>query len=296
VIRRTAVLIVILCLVGAIPGAAAGETLKVGASFAIIADFAQQVGGDQVEVVSLVPALADPHSWEPTPQDARAVAAFDILFVNGEGYEEWLWDLVSSASSPGLPIVELSVGLEPLPGPSHSVHHHAHDPHFWLSVPNAVHYVERITLALMELDPAHAQAYRERANAYQEQLWELDRWLLDELALIPEENRMLVTYHNAFAYFAERYGFTTAEFLVNHPDREPTAQDMVNLIRLLRGVSRPVVFAEPQFGVGQRYVKSIAGEIGGEVHVLYSATLTSEIPSYIDLMRYNGQVLLEALR
>ena len=152
--------------------------------FAIIADFAQQVGGDQVEVVSLVPALADPHSWEPTPQDARAVAAFDILFVNGEGYEEWLWDLVSSASSPGLPIVELSVGLEPLPGPSHSVHHHAHDPHFWLSVPNAVHYVERITLALMELDPAHAQAYRERANAYQEQLWELDRWLLDELALI----------------------------------------------------------------------------------------------------------------
>ena len=104
---------------------------------------------------------------------------------------------------------------------------------------------------------------------------------------------MLVTYHNAFAYFAERYGFTTAEFLVNHPDREPTAQDMVNLIRLLRGVSRPVVFAEPQFGVGQRYVKSIAGEIGGEVHVLYSATLTSEIPSYIDLMRYNGQVLLK---
>ena len=277
--------------------AAADEPLRAAASFAIIADFVQQVGGDRVEVVSLVPALADPHAWEPTPQEARYLAGTQVLFVNGAGYEEWLWDLVRSASQSNLVVVELSAGLEPLPGPSHSVHSdHRHDPHFWLSVANAVHYVERIAQTLMELDPKHAEYYRERADVYQKELWELDSWLLQQLAVIPAENRVLVTYHNAFAYFAQRYGFTATEFLVNHPDREPTPRDMAALVALLSGAARPVVFAEPQFSVGERYVRSVAAEVGGEVRLLYSATLTSDIPTYVDMMRHNCQVLLEALK
>lgn len=296
-LRRIVVLSVIISLVFGMSGGALGQSLKAAASFVIIADFVRQVGGDYVEVVTLVPALADPHTWEPTPQDARNLASAHVLFVNGAGYEEWLRDLVASAAPPSMPIVELSHGLEPLPGPSHSVHSHdQHDPHFWLSVPNAVHYVERIAQTLMDLDPERAQYYRERANTYQRELWELDRWLLEQLAQIPEENRVLVTYHNAFAYFAQRYGFTAAPFLVHHPDREPTAKDMAALVKALSSLAKPVVFAEPQFTVGERYVQSLAEEIGGEVRVLLSATLTAEVSTYVDLMRYNGQVLLEALR
>ena len=182
--RRIVLMSLVVWLVFGAVEAAADEPLRAAASFAIIADFVQQVGGDRVEVVSLVPALADPHAWEPTPQEARYLAGTQVLFVNGAGYEEWLWDLVRSASQSNLVVVELSAGLEPLPGPSHSVHSdHRHDPHFWLSVANAVHYVERIAQTLMELDPKHAEYYRERADVYQKELWSLtagcsSSWLL----------------------------------------------------------------------------------------------------------------------
>jgi len=295
-IKRIVLLTTAVWLVLGAAAAAAGSPLKAAASFAVIADFVRQVGGGRVEVRSLVPATADPHSWEPTPHDARSLAAADVLFVNGAGYEEWLQGFVASAAPAGLPVIELAEGLEPLPGPSHSVHHESGDPHFWLSVPNAVHYVERIVQALMTLDPEHAQEYRERADSYVEQLWELDRWLLAALAEIPAENRLLVTYHNAFAYFAQRYGFTAVEFLVAHPDREPTARDMAALANLLADRPRRIVFAEPQFSGGTRYMQAVAAELGGEVRFLYSATLTEEIPTYIDMMRHNGRVLVEALR
>ena len=118
----------------------------------------------------------------------------------------------------------------------------------------------------------------------------------EQLAVIPKENRVIVTYHNAFAYFAERYGFSAVEFLVSNPEREPTAQEMAALIRALAKMKRPVIFSEPQFNIGERYVKSVAAEVGADVRVLYSATLTEAIPTYVDLMRYNGQVLVEALR
>lgn len=287
---------VVVILMWAVSGLAWAGSLQAVASFAIIADFAKAVGGERVDVVSLVPASADPHSWEPTVREARSLAGADVLFINGEGYEEWLADLVASSARPNLPIIELSEGLAAMSGPSHSVHHDHDDPHFWLSVPNAIHYVEKICQAFAELDPAGAEYYQERAEKYINELWELDSWLQEQLAVIPKENRVIVTYHNAFAYFAERYGFSAVEFLVSNPEREPTAQEMAALIRALAKMKRPVIFSEPQFNIGERYVKSVAAEVGADVRVLYSATLTEAIPTYVDLMRYNGQVLVEALR
>src|SRR5690554_3694852 len=287
----------VLFLIVSAVGVVQGQSLQMAASFAIIADFVQEVGGDMVTVFSLVPAAADPHSWEPTVQEARFLAKADVLFVNGEGYEEWLSDLVASTANPSLTIVEVSEGLEALEGPSHSIHHdHHHDPHFWLSVPNAIHYVEKIAQTLMKADPQNAQYFRERADRYQVELQELDGWLLEQLTAIPVENRVLATYHNAFAYFADRYGFSAVEFLVSNPDREPTAKEMAAVIKSLRKLPKPVVFAEPQFSVGEKYVRTVAAEIGGDVRFLYSSTLTAEVPSYIELMRYNANVLLEALR
>lgn len=294
--RSLTTISVVLLLLWAASGLAWAGTLQAAASFVIIADFVKEVGGERVEVVSLVPAAADPHSWEPTAKEARFLAGADVLYINGEGYEEWLADLTASAAGPNLEIVNLSEGLAAIPGPSHSVHHDHGDPHFWLSVPNAVHYVERIYQSLAELDPDGAGYYRERAERYIAKLWELDGWLQEQLAAIPEQNRILVTYHNAFAYFAERYGFSAVEFLVSNPEREPSAQEMAALIRVLAQMGTPVIFSEPQFSIGTRYVNSVAAEIGAEVRTLYSATFTDAIPAYIDLMRYNGQVLLEALR
>ena len=162
-------------------------------------------------------------------------------------------------------------------------------------MPNAVHYVERIAQTLMDwIQNAPSiigkGPIRTSGNCGN---WTAGCW--NSWPRSRRKTALLVTYHNAFAYFAQRYGFTAAPFLVHHPDREPTAKDMAALVKALSSLAKPVVFAEPQFTVGERYVQSLAEEIGGEVRVLLSATLTA-VSTYVDLMRYNGQVLLEALR
>lgn len=273
----------------------AGKT-KVVTTFPILADFAQEVGGDRVEVISLVPIGADPHSWEPTPRDARSVASAQIVFSNGGGFDAWLDRLIRNAADPDTPVIVLSEGLVPLQAEHHHGHEHEGDPHFWLSVPNAIYYVERISEALSALERENAAYFQKRTADYVQKLEELDQWLLTELGKIPPENRVIITYHNAFSYLAHRYGFSVAEFLVNNPESEPTARDMAQMVKLLNSYKKPVIFMEPQISGGHRYTAALANEVGGSVYILYSDSFTQEVSSYIEMMYTNGKTLVEALQ
>lgn len=271
--------------------------IRIVTTFPILADFAQEVGGDRADVISLVPIGADPHSWEPTPRDARSVASAHIVFSNGGGFDAWLDRLISNAASPDTPVVVLSEGLVPLAGGEHNHgHEHEGDPHFWLSVPNAIYYVERMAAALSALVPENEEYFQERAADYIQKLEELDAWLLTEISKIPPENRVLVTYHNAFSYLADRYGFSVVEFLVHNPQSEPTARDMVEMVKLLSSYNKPVVFMEPQISSGHRYAEALTNEVGGSVRILYSDSLTQDVSSYLDMMYLNGKTLVEALQ
>ncbi|HHY10717.1 MAG TPA: zinc ABC transporter substrate-binding protein [Firmicutes bacterium] len=280
-----AVLLLLVVFVGTTPSRA--EKISAVATFAILEDFVKQVGGELVETVSLVPFNVDPHSWEPSPKEARAVAEADILFANGGVFDQWLSDLQKSAAGPDVPLIVVSKGLADLG---------EEDPHYWLSVPNAVHYVEKITEALTELAPADAPYFAARSAAYIEELNRLDQSLVEELGQIEAEKRVIVTYHNAFSYFAKRYGFTVTEFLVHNPEGEPAARDMARLVEVLKRSRTSVVFSEPQISAGDRYLKALAKEIGGRVEVLYSDSLSRAVPTYIALMEYNKKTLLEALQ
>lgn len=277
------------------PSAQAGK-IKAVATFSILQDFVREVGGEKVEVLALVPFNVDPHSWEPTPKEARHVAEADILFANGAGFDQWLAELQKSAAQPGTPLIVVSEGLVPLSPASGGEHGQSGDPHFWLSVPNAVFYVNQISQALAELAPEEASYFSTRAAEYVQKLESLDARLLEELGRIPPEKRVLITYHNAFSYFAERYGFSVSEFLVTNPEGEPSPRDMVRLAQILKDLDNPVIFSEPQISAGDRYLRALAQEVGARVRVLYSDSLSRELPTYLEMMEYNGRTLREALR
>lgn len=291
-------------------GLFAKPAVRVVTTSPIFADMIQQVGGDRVEVQSIVPVGTDPHAFDPTPREARAIAQADILFFNGYQFESWLQQLIDSAASPRLVRVQLSEGLSPRPlGRYADVHHgehdaidssahhgHAHgayDPHFWLDVTYAMHYVERIAASLQALDPAGAALYAERAEAYLNELRELDHWIFEQINRIPPENRRLVAYHDAFGYMADRYGLQWFGAVVPNPEREPSPREVAELVRLVRELQIPAIFAEPQ--IHPRFVETLAREAGITVGTLYSDTLSAEHPTYIEMMRANALALVEGL-
>lgn len=270
--------------------------LQVVTTFSILQDFVQQVGGREVAVHALVPLGADPHTWEPSPREAGLVAKADLLVANGAAFDDWLLPVMRSAAGPHVSLILASEGLSLLEAHTHHGHTHAHDPHLWLSVPNAVAYVERITQALQELSPDRADYFAENAARYIQELWALDGRLAAELAEIPPENRIIVTYHNAFSYLAERYGFEVVEFLVHNPEAEPNPRDLGRLVELVKQLEKPAVFTEPQLNSGTRYIQALAQEAGVQVFTLYSDSLSEAVPTYVEMMEYNLQVLLEALQ
>jgi len=300
VIHRLSPWLLAALLVGLVLGGNSGEArpLQVVATFSILQDFVQQVGGEAVAVQALVPLGADPHTWEPSPRDAVLLAKADLVVANGAGFDDWLLPLVQGAVRPGVPVILLAEeGMSLLAG-GHGNHGHEHaaDPHLWLSVANAVAYVERIADVLRELRPEQEAYFAQRSGDYTTRLWALDEKLEKELGRIPAENRVIVTYHNAFSYLAERYGFSVAEFLVENPEAEPNPRELGRLVGLLQSLGRPVVFTEPQLTSGTRYMQTLAREAGAQVFTLYSDSLTAEVPTYIDMMEHNLQVLLEALQ
>ncbi len=280
-----------------------GSKLHVVTTFSILEDFVKQIGGERVKVDSLIPRGADPHTWEPTPREARVVAQADLLVANGGGFDDWLVGLMKNAARPGIPLVIASEGLATIGDAHeqdhhHNHHHHSHtgDPHFWLSVTNAIYYVEQITQVLVDVAPVHEPYFIKRSQAYVHELTELDQWIMDEVTKIPKNNRIIVTYHNAFSYLADRYGFEVAEFLVDNPEAEPSPRDLARLVELLRGQTRPALFTEPQLSGSNRYMQALSGEVRGTLYTLFSDSLTDEVPTYVDMMKYNTRTLVEALQ
>ena len=190
------------------------DKFKVIASFSILADMAKNIGGDRVDVASLVGAGGDAHVYTPTPADARKVAAAGLVIVNGLGFEGWLSRLIKSSNSKATVIVATK-GITPRKQTSaahdhnHSHKHHDHedaDPHAWQSVANAKIYATNIRDALIAADPAGAEIYRANAAAYLARLDALDNEIREAVAKLPAERRRVISTHDAFGYFAERYG------------------------------------------------------------------------------------------
>jgi len=264
--------------------------LKVVASFSILGDFVKNVGGERVEVTTLVGADGDVHVYTPTPADARKVAEARLLVVNGFGLEGWLPRLLQAAGGKAS-IVTVTKGIAPLRLGSDA------DPHAWQSVANAKLYVANIRDALAAADPSDADYFASKAEAYLAKLDALDGEVRQAVGQIPENRRQVISTHDAFGYFAARYGIRFIAPLGVSTEQEASARDIAAIIKQVKAAHIPAVFLERISD--PRLMRRISAETGARIGgTLYSDSLSDEkgeAPTYIDMVRHNIRTLTSAL-
>jgi zinc/manganese transport system substrate-binding protein len=277
--------------------AAAQDKLKVVATFSILADFVKNVGGERVEITTLVGPNADAHVYAPSPADAKKVADAKLVFVNGLGFEGWMTRLVKASGTKATSIVATK-GIKSRKMDTRDDRGHADgDPHAWQSVANAKIYVANIRDALVAADPAGKSTYEANAAAYLGKLDALDREVKEAVARIPAERRRIITTHDAFGYFRDAYG---VEFIAPQgvsTEQDVSAKDVAKIIAQIKRQKIPAIFMENVSD--PRLLKRIADESGAKIGgTLFSDALTDgngDAPTYIDMIRYNIRTLSAAL-
>ena len=275
--------------------------LDVVTSTSFLADIAQNVAGDRFEVASLVPVGTDPHAFEPTPSDLKDVAGADLVIVNGAGLEGPLLATLENAVG-DTSIVDASAGLAtrtPQPGEP-ALGEGETDPHFWLDPERAKTYVRNIDAAFSEADPANAATYAANATAYEAELDALDTWIQEQVAQVPQADRLLVMDHASHGYFADRYGFTIVGTVIPGAatGESPTARQLSDLVAAIRETGVKAIFVEA--GENPQLAEQIGAETGVTVVTdLLDHSLTEAdgpAPTYIDMMKYDTRRIVEALR
>jgi zinc/manganese transport system substrate-binding protein len=293
-LTRRFVLAAVLLTSAQLSPALAQDRLNVVATFSILADLVKNVGGDRVEVKSLVGPNGDAHVYQPTPNDAKTLSDARLVFVNGLGFEGWMARLVK-ASGTKAAMVTATKGVKPRKMEEGG--HTEADPHAWQSVVNAKTYVGNIYEALVAADPAGKSTYQANASAYISKLEGLDVQVKAAVAAIPADRRKIITTHDAFGYFGAAYGVAFIAPQGVSTESEVSARDVAKIITQVRKQKIPAVFLENV--TDERLLKRIAEESGARVGgTLYSDALTDEkgpAPTYIDMMRHNVKQLAEAL-
>lgn len=268
--------------------AAALAQVQVAATTPILADLVRQVGGNQVAVVAVVPPGADPHTFEPTPSVAQALSQTRLLFANGLGLEPYLPKLQALLPKNARVVLlgEEQPGL--ICGEDHAEEDHGHgpcDPHLWLDPAYAVRYAERILEALAALDPGGRDLYRANLERFKKEVEALDR----AYRACGLKGTKVVVQHDAFRYFARRYGLEVVGVLSQGGAQEAGSQSFLALLEKAKREGVRLVLAEPQFQ--GKALRALAEAIGARVAVLYTDTLDARVKTYLDLLRHNLRAL-----
>ena len=283
-----------------------------------MADWARNVGGSGVNVFSLLPPGADPHSFQPGSRDIARIADADLVLTVGLGLEDdWLNDLISNASADPTKVISVTDVIDPLENPEYSEEdgdarkegegeeegeNHDEgplDPHFWFDPIRVEQVIGHVASLMATRDPSRAETYRSNAADYQHELRELHRFIELELAAIPSTQRLLVTSHDSLKYFASRYGMTVVGTIIPAAttETESAPKHLTDLIEKVRQHNVPAVFGEVT--VSERLAATIAEETGATLVRLYSGSLGppgSPAETYVGMMRTNTQLISQALR
>jgi ABC-type Zn uptake system ZnuABC Zn-binding protein ZnuA len=275
-------------------GGGQGATLEVIATTTQVADFAKAVGGDQVSVTGLIKPNVDAHDYEPSPADIDAIARADVVLKNGAGLEEWLDDIIQSSGFSG-PVVDTSQGValrreeggEP-------------DPHIWQNPRNALLMATNVERALAQAEPAAAERLEANLAAYQRELEALDAEVARQIGSLA--NKKLVTNHDAFSYYIDRYGLEFVGSIIPSFDTsaELSGRDVRDLVAKIRQTKVKAIFTETSLPA--RAAETIAAEAGVKVvageGALYGDSLGppgSDADTYVKMIRHNTATIVSAL-
>lgn len=275
--------------------------LNVVASFSILEDMTKQLGGEFIEVHSLVPRGGDAHMFEPKPSDAQMLKQADLVIVNGLGFDDWMMRLVEASGYKGN-VVVATKNIKPI-AQHDTEHEHAeddgeYDPHAWHSLRNATIYAQNISTALAATDKEHTRYYGERLTGYLQRIRELDQWAEQKIRSMPIPSRVIVVPHNTFAYYARDYRVTFHSLQGASTEHEASAKDMARIIQLLKEKNARAIFAENlgQTQVMEQIAKDAGIEMGG---VLYTDALSDEngeAGTYLEMIRINTKRMIDAIK
>ncbi|WP_333620459.1 metal ABC transporter substrate-binding protein [Pantoea septica] len=271
------------------------KTVNVVASFTVLADIVKQVGGEHVNVKSLVGPNGDPHTFEPTPQDSQALASADLVIVSGLGLEGWMDRLVSASGYKGDAVVaSRGIATRTMEEEGKTMA----DPHAWNSMHNGVIYAANVMNALIKADPQDADAIRRSGEKYIQQLQTLDGWAKTAFAAIPAAKRKVLTSHDAFGYFGQRYGVTFLAPVGFSTEAEASASQVGGLIQQLKAEHIHSYFIENQ--TDPRLVKQIASatgaQPGGELYPEALSQPSGPAPTYVAAFRHNVEAMIRSMK
>ena len=265
----------------------AADTIQVTASFSILGDLVSAVGGERVRVNTLVGPDQDAHTFEPKPSDAKTLLGSQMLVTNGLDFEPWASKLAKSAGYKGA-LVVTSQGVKARP----------HDPHAWQNPANVVLYVGNIAAGLSKLDPSGKVSYQSNAEAYVKELQALDSWAEAQFASIPVAQRKVITSHDAFGYFADRYQITFLAPQGMNTDVEPSAKQVAQLISQIKREKIRAVFVENMSS--PKLVAQLSQDAGAKVGAkLYADALSAPGQpgaTYLQMMRHNVTQLAAGMK
>jgi ABC-type Mn2+/Zn2+ transport system ATPase subunit/ABC-type Zn uptake system ZnuABC Zn-binding protein ZnuA len=284
--------LIFLCFIVLSFQSAAGKE-KVIATTTFLKDIAQNIAGDKFNVVSIMPIGGDPHIDDPVPQDAKLIADADLIIKNGLFLEGWLDKLISNSGTKGS-IITASQRVTPIVS---EVYHGSPDPHAWMDVNNAKIYAQNICIAFEQLLPRHADYFRKNLAQYSRSLDELDHYVTESVKKIDKSQRILITSHDAFRYFGNRYGLRVESVLGTSTDADVQVQDVRNLIDVIREHKLKAIFVEST--INPKLINQIAADmgirIGGKLFADSLGDEESGSSTYIGMIRNNTDQIVDGL-
>ncbi len=259
----------------------------------ILADIANNLVGETVNVRTIVPIGGDPHIYEATPRDAQLVQSADLFFINGLNFEGWISELIANSGSDA-PSIIVSKGVNTLGSQKYK---NSFDPHAWMNVANVMIYVKNMRDALVSTFPEHKEIYELACTNYLNKLTDLHKYVQDQIKSIPEQQRILVTSHDAFAYYGQAYGIDVEAILGISTEADARSSDIMRVSKVIKERNVPAIFIEST--INPKMIKRLADDnqvpIGGELFADSLGEKESEAGTYIGMIKHNTDIIVNAL-
>lgn len=274
-------------------GSSDAGTPVVLTTFTVLADIAENVAGDNLQVESITSPGAEIHGYEPTPSDVAKASQADLILDNGMNLENWFEQFVQDSDAPHVTVTE---GVDPI-DITEDAYAGMPNPHAWMSPLNVQIYAQNMADAFADLDPDNAQEYQSNADAYSEELQLVQDQLVDDLAEVPQSQRALVTCEGAFSYLAADAGLEEAYIWPVNAEQEATPQQVAATIEFVQDNNVPSVFCESTVSDApmQQIVEATDAQFGGTLYVDSLSEDGGPVPTYLDLIRHDAQTITAGL-
>lgn len=283
-------LLLILCI--GIPSLKAEKPVVV-ATASIFADMASQIGDTLIQVETIVPIGGDPHTYEPRPSDLILLNSASVILKNGLSFEKWMNKLIENSGSEAS-VILITEGIESIQSDNYD---NSPDPHAWMDAENGLIYAENIYKTLLELLPEQKDQLELNYLEYKDQIEKTELYIKEQISSIPENQRILITSHDAFKYYGRKYGLQLESILGTSTDAEAQTKDVEQIIQIIQASKVPAVFIETT--VNPKMLKQIATDngitVGGSLFSDSIGDKDSEAPTYLDMLRYNTKTITTAL-